>query len=109
MALEASAKLKEVIAKNNLHGKDVIIGIRPEIMEDINFVPESAKKSTITSKVEVAEPMGNEVYLHVDIGGTLSIARVNPNTTAGVFSMVTLALDIDRIHIFDPVSEETYY
>jgi multiple sugar transport system ATP-binding protein len=109
MNIEASAKLKEVIAKNNLRGKDVIIGIRPEIMEDINFVPESAKKSTITSRVEVAEPMGNEVYLHVDIGGTLSIARVNPNTTAGVSSMVTLALDIDRIHIFDPVSEETYY
>jgi multiple sugar transport system ATP-binding protein len=53
--------------------------------------------------------MGNEVYPHVDIGGTLSIARVNPNTTADVGSMVTLALDIDRIHIFDPMSEETYY
>ena len=109
MNIEASSKLKDVVAKNKLKDKDVIIGIRPEIMEDINFVPESGKKSTITSKVEVAEPMGNEVYLHVDIGGTLSIARVNPNTTADVGSMVTLALDIDRIHIFDPVSEETYY
>jgi multiple sugar transport system ATP-binding protein len=109
MNIEASAKLKEVVAKNKLKDKDVIIGIRPEIMEDINFVPESGKKSTITSKVEVAEPMGNEVYLHVDIGGTLSIARVNPNTTADVGSMVTLAIDIDRIHIFDPVNEKTYY
>lgn len=109
MNIEASVRLKDVVAKHNLKDKDIIIGIRPEIMEDINFVPESAKKSTITSKVEVAEPMGNEVYLHMDIGGTLSIARVNPNTTADVGDMVTLALDIDRIHIFDPTTEVTYY
>jgi hypothetical protein len=37
MNIEASSKLKDVVVKNKLKDKDVIIGIRPEIMEDIKL------------------------------------------------------------------------
>ena len=72
--LGSTDRVKEVIKSNNLVGKEVVIGIRPEDLEDTNFVQNATKDSTINANVEVTEPMGSEIYLYVDIEGVLAVS-----------------------------------
>jgi len=61
--LGTTERTKKIIKDNNLIGKDVVIGIRPEDLEDSNFVQDAlSKDNTITANVEVTEPMGAEIY-----------------------------------------------
>jgi len=106
--LGSSDRVKEVIKGNNLVGKEVIIGIRPEDLEDTNFVQNATKDNTINANVEVTEPMGSEIYLYVDIEGVLVTARVNPKSKYSSGDKATLFVDIDKIHIFDKKTEKAY-
>ncbi len=101
-------KLKKVINENKLIGKEVVIGIRPEDLEDSNFVQNTSRESTITASVEVTEPMGAEIYLYIDIEGVLLTARVNPRSSFRSGDKATLHVDIDKIHIFDKETEKSY-
>ncbi|MDD3628755.1 MAG: sn-glycerol-3-phosphate ABC transporter ATP-binding protein UgpC, partial [Actinomycetota bacterium] len=69
--LETTDRIKKAIKDNNLVGKEVVIGIRPEDLEDSNFVQNVSSGNTITANVEVTEPMGAEIYLYIDIEGVL--------------------------------------
>ena len=106
--LGSTDRVKEVIKSNNLVGKEVVIGIRPEDLEDTNFVQNATKDSTINANVEVTEPMGSEIYLYVDIEGVLVTARVNPKSKYSSGDKATLFVDIDKIHIFDKKTEKAY-
>lgn len=106
--LETTDRIKEKIKGNNLVGKEVVIGIRPEDIEDSNFVQNASSGSIITAKVEVTEPMGAEIYLYVDIEGVLVTARVNPRSKYDSGDKAALYVDIDEIHIFDKKTEIAY-
>jgi len=106
--LGSTDRIKKVIKSNNLVGKEVVIGIRPEDLEDTNFVQNATKDSTINANVEVTEPMGSEIYLYVDIEGVLVTARVNPKSKYSSGDKATLFVDIDKIHIFDKKTEKAY-
>ena len=83
-------------------GKDILFGIRPE---DIGSerATNDANAPSITAKVEVREPMGAEIYLHLDTGvDTPCIARVEPHLDAKVGETITLKLAMIGAHMFDP-------
>jgi multiple sugar transport system ATP-binding protein len=48
-------------------GKSVILGIRPEDMEDATLVPGSDPESRFPVTIELREGMGSDVYLHYSI------------------------------------------
>jgi multiple sugar transport system ATP-binding protein len=52
--------------------------------------------------------MGAEIYVYIDINGVLITARVNPRSTARVGQMIDLAVDIEKIHLFDKQTEISY-
>jgi len=106
--LDIADNIRKIIKENNLVGKDIILGIRPEDLEDSAFVSSAKEGNTITAKVEVTEPMGAEVYVYIDIEGILSTARVNPRTKAKSGSTITLCVDIEKMHIFDKENEKAY-
>jgi len=106
--LGTTDRIKKVIKNNNLAGKEVVIGIRPEDLEDTNFVQNATKDNTITANVEVTEPMGSEIYLYIDIEGVLVTARVNPRSRYTSGDKATLFVDTDKIHIFDKKTEKAY-
>ncbi|OYD08127.1 ABC transporter ATP-binding protein [Paludifilum halophilum] len=90
--------------------KEVIFGIRPEDIHDEPLFLESSPDSRFTSKVEVAENMGSEMYLYLSgIADKWVTARVNARTGFTAGSEVELALDMNKIHIFDKESEETVF
>jgi len=98
----------KVIKENNLVGKDIVLGIRPEDLEDSAFVPSAGEGNTINAMVEVTEPMGAEVYVYIDIKGVLMTARVNPKTEAKNDKPITLFVNLEKLHIFDKENEKAY-
>lgn len=86
-------------------GREVVIGIRPEDIHDEAVYLESMSDSIVNAKVEVVEMLGSETLLYTEVGGVDFTARVNPRTKARAGDVVKLALDTNKIHIFDKETE----
>jgi len=84
-------------------GGQVLLGVRPEnIRYEQAFVsisPESAFEAT----VRYIELMGAETYLHVELDGVKDcvVARVDPRCIAKLGGNISLAVDSNRIQMFD--------
>ncbi|MEE4605515.1 MAG: ABC transporter ATP-binding protein [Desulfobacteraceae bacterium] len=81
--------------------QEVIVGIRPEHIEDIAFVDTSFLTDTFKAIVEVVETLGAEVQLAVVSGQHNLVARVDSRTQAESKKEIELAVNMDKIHIFD--------
>ncbi|MBE0417141.1 MAG: ABC transporter ATP-binding protein [Coriobacteriia bacterium] len=87
-------------------GRRMIFGVRPENIHDEHFVPSGITAAPTTVKVDVTEPMGNEVFLHLLAGKTKLLARVDPRTKMSADDEVEVVIDMERMHVFDPESRE---
>ena len=81
--------------------KELILGIRPENVHDEEMYLSQASTGLIDCTVEVTELMGAETYLFVTCEGTNLIARVAPSSTARVEDEIKMAIDANRILLFD--------
>jgi multiple sugar transport system ATP-binding protein len=98
----------------------LVVGIRPETFEDVDFAPEGLP--IISVDVAVLEELGSDAYVFfpsqarrvrpeslqagedadlVAESGTLVSARVDPRTAARVGGKLRLAVDPGRFHFFD--------
>jgi multiple sugar transport system ATP-binding protein len=79
----------------------VVAGIRPE-----HLTPAAAKdKNVIKAEVVIVEPTGSETHVVARIGGKEITARFHPNQAPKVGDAIRLAVDMDRICIFDAATE----
>ena len=105
-----SIKLTEGKAKavkeGGYDGKTVVMGIRPEDLRDEEAFIASSPDTIIQTEVEVTELLGAEIYLYVVCGGQAMTARVNPRSTAKAGDLIKMALDAQRIHVFDKDTEQ---
>jgi multiple sugar transport system ATP-binding protein len=83
--------------------RDVILGIRPE---DVR-VAQPADAGSVRLRLDLVEPMGNEIFLHASAGEHELTARVPPQPLPEPGAQIALALDDRRLHFFDPVSRGT--
>ncbi|MCL2198013.1 MAG: sn-glycerol-3-phosphate ABC transporter ATP-binding protein UgpC [Defluviitaleaceae bacterium] len=100
---EAKAK---ALVDGGYHGKTVVMGIRPEDMDDSEMKISTSPDSLIKADVEVTELLGAEIYLYLLCAEQQMTARVDPRCTAKSGDTITLALDAQRIHIFDKDTEQ---
>ncbi|NLX94342.1 MAG: sn-glycerol-3-phosphate ABC transporter ATP-binding protein UgpC [Clostridiales bacterium] len=92
------------LAKTDLskyEGKQVRLGIRPEDLDDNAEFIEQHKDSAAEAYVEISELMGAEVYLNLTCHGTKITARVDSKTKSRTGDTIRIALDENRIHLFD--------
>ncbi len=87
--------------------KEVVLGIRPECIHDEEMFLSTAKTGIINTTVEVTEMMGAETYLYLVCEGIPLTARVSPRSTARPQDEIKVALDPNRIHIFDKETEKS--
>ncbi|HTC80044.1 MAG TPA: sn-glycerol-3-phosphate ABC transporter ATP-binding protein UgpC [Acidimicrobiia bacterium] len=86
-------------------GGEVALGIRPEDIEDAEFVPGAGPDELLEVTVDLAEPLGAETIVHFEVTpGTPFTARLSPRTTVRAGRPVKLAVDVERLHLFDPAS-----
>ncbi len=100
------AKAEKLIAGGYVD-KKVIMGIRPGDVHDSQIFLESSPSSIIEAKVNVTEMLGAEVNLFVTVDTYDMTAVVNPRTVAKPGDKVKLALDLNKIHVFDKDTEKT--
>ena len=87
-------------------GKTVTLGIRPEDLHDEESFLAASPNSVIEATIRVYEMLGSEVLLYFDVEDANFTAKVNPRTTARTGDHVKLALDMDKVHIFDKDTEQ---
>ena len=111
-------------------GRRVVVGIRPEDLQDASLAPDGLRSRRMTARVDLLEALGSEVLAHFtvdappvvtddtkelvrDLGttaqlearaaeGTSSfVARLDPRTPARRGEPLELAVDVERMHFFD--------
>ncbi len=87
-------------------GKDIIFGIRPENVHDVDFTPPNIAAERVTVKVDVTELMGNEIFLYLVSGRNTFVARVDPRSKLRIGQQAQVAFDMDNFHIFDAATEQ---
>ncbi len=99
---DGKGKKEEVLAYN---GKQVIMGIRPENIDDSENAVASMPECVSDVDIDLVEMMGAETFLYFKIEGVNFTARVNPRTTAKHGQNIKVALDANKIHLFDKDTE----
>jgi multiple sugar transport system ATP-binding protein len=128
---ERSLRVGERVSASrpSLHGfvgKRVILGVRPEDIEDAVF----GSGEGLSAVVDIREDMGSEVFVHFGIGGkpvvgedvraavgedaadvkgSTWVARVDRDTEAAEEQEIKLAVDTNRLHFFDPETGDAIY
>lgn len=87
--------------------KELIFGIRSEDIYDKLFISEAPPENTVRVNCEVVEPMGAEVYLHLNTGKHTFIARVGAHDQPKVNQDIETVFDMSKVHFFDKDTEET--
>ena len=109
---DKAAEAKDGVLKDYI-GKEVIIGIRPECLHDEQRYLDDMADSIIEADVEVTELMGSEILMYiVTSGGTEDldepqnlVARVSPRSEARAGDKVKIAVELQRVHVFDKDTE----
>jgi multiple sugar transport system ATP-binding protein len=86
--------------------KPLVLGIRPEDVQDSLTLTAPNPAHTVEVTVEVSEPMGAETYLYLDTGAHSFIARVRPTDRFEVNQKVKVTLRMDTAHLFDAATEQ---
>jgi multiple sugar transport system ATP-binding protein len=123
--------LRERPALRRYAGEPVVLGIRPEDMEDAEMVGAEAG-ATLRSTADLVEAMGSDVLVHFPVdtkpvttdgvrelvsasglmdpgplgaaGGTVLVGRFSPRTRVFEGQSIKVRVDTARLHFFDPVT-----
>ena len=107
-------------------GRRLILGVRPEDIEDASF----GEGERLKAVVDIREDMGSEVFVHFGVGakavlgedvkaavgedaaevkGSAWVARLDRETSASERERIELAVDTNRLHFFDPETGDGIY
>jgi multiple sugar transport system ATP-binding protein len=119
-------------ALKQFEGRPVILGIRPEDLEDAQLAPEATADRTLAGEVQLTEALGSEVMVHFSIdashavtdevrelrrdAGTEEMASSGPMADGGATMVgrfgarsktrkgepIKVAVDTRALHFFDP-------
>ena len=87
-------------------GKQVVFGIRPEDVHDEEVYIVQMPDSVLEAKIDVIEMLGSETLLYMRVGEVSINARVNPRIKAKVEDVIKVAIDANKIHLFDKETEK---
>jgi multiple sugar transport system ATP-binding protein len=85
-------------------GKSILVGFRPEDLELTGETGSAAVR--IPAKVDVVEYLGHEELLHTQSDGHEVLALVPSNKRVQVGDSVEFAVSAEKLHLFDPETEE---
>jgi multiple sugar transport system ATP-binding protein len=114
-------------------GLPVVVGIRPDDLDDAALAPTAPADARITANVERVDTIGRDVHVHFDIGAPIVnvpetddgegrddddgpafalgganrfVARIDERTPVREGDKLELVVNTARLHVFDPVSGE---
>jgi multiple sugar transport system ATP-binding protein len=124
-------------ALNRFEGKPLILGMRPEDLEDAALAGEAPPDRRLSAQIDIREDMGSEVFVHFGSGGrpvrgedvaaaigeeaieateqqargkgSLFVARVGRESRAREGEQLDLLVTTSRLHFFDPETGRGIY
>jgi multiple sugar transport system ATP-binding protein len=127
---EHRLRVADRAALGDYENRRVVLGIRPEDLEDASLVPGTPPDRRLAAVVDLREDMGSEVFAHFGVGappvrteeveeavghetleaveaqatraGTPWVARLDRETRVREGERVELAVTMSRLHFFDP-------
>jgi multiple sugar transport system ATP-binding protein len=119
-------------------GEHIVLGIRPEGLEDSALAPEAGEGRRLRGTVELREALGSEIVAHIRVPGAVPaitddvvelaqdvgaeaapgaradgeatvIGRLGPRSEAGEGDAIELVVDSEALHFFDPESGLAIY
>lgn len=89
-------------------GRELVLGIRPENLTHYSEAEMQQKPNNCAfdCQVEVLEPTGADTLTYIELGGREVIARVNPYNASAPGSTMQFMVDMDKISLFNPETEE---
>jgi multiple sugar transport system ATP-binding protein len=81
-------------------GRRITVGVRPENVVAAPMEPRGPA-APLSGVVELVEPLGHQLVLHVAAGDTRFVTAVEPHTAIAPGDTIGLRLEIDRLHFFD--------
>ena len=124
-------------ALQSYEGRTVILGIRPEDLEDASLEPDTPADRRLHGVVELREALGSELVVHFTVegtqlaltedvkelardadvavvpdateGGAVLVGRFNVRSGIEERKPVEVAVDIRSLHFFDPNTSEGIY
>jgi multiple sugar transport system ATP-binding protein len=87
-------------------GKAVVLGLHPEDIYDGRLAGESKPDQMLRCTVDVVEPMGAEIHLHLSAGTHTFVARVNSRETTDENQPIDMVFDMRKCHFFDAQTEQ---
>jgi multiple sugar transport system ATP-binding protein len=94
-----------ILKKENLEGKLVTFGIRPENLDDDKSLVAARPTEVIELEIEVIELMGAESYIYGKVGNTSITIRVDGTTDLKVGEKAKIHIEASRIHVFNKETE----
>ena len=85
--------------------KEVVLGIRPEDIHDQQLFLESSPDSVVDAEIAVTEMLGSEINLYFTVDNFDMTAIVDPRCKAKAGDVIKLALDLNKVHVFDKDTE----
>lgn len=106
--LVPESRAKRIIDEDYI-GKEVVMGVRPEDIHDEEVFISSNPDSIISAEIDVIEKLGNETILYMKVDGKedYTVARIDARSQFNTGETVSLAIDTNHIHFFDPETELT--
>ncbi|WP_025724807.1 ABC transporter ATP-binding protein [Acholeplasma granularum] len=95
----------EVVVQNKFIDKPIVLGIRAEDIHDDELVMQAHPDGVLDVEVDVAELLGAETNIYMDINGSNVIAKVDARTNINIGDKIKLAFDLNKLHFFDPETE----
>jgi multiple sugar transport system ATP-binding protein len=87
-------------------GKAVVFGVRPEDINDKRLIAQANPDQIVRSTVDVVEPMGAEIYLHLNTGSHTFVARVSSRETTDENQPIDVVFDMRKCHFFVAQTEQ---
>jgi multiple sugar transport system ATP-binding protein len=86
-------------------GKKVKVGIRPDNL----LQPGQAARgesAPLSTKVEIVEPLGNELIVHSRLGEFSLVSRMPPQNPPDPGATIPVVVELEALHLFDAETEQ---
>jgi multiple sugar transport system ATP-binding protein len=90
-------------------GKQVIFGMRPEDIDDPDYIPSGTIIAKVQANIDVVEQMGNEMIVYFEREGKTFLGRLDPRTGAKVGNQMDAAFNMANMQLFDAETDETLW
>jgi multiple sugar transport system ATP-binding protein len=86
-------------------GREVLLGVRPEHVGEAG-AHDWPNTAPLGGTIEIVETIGHEVIVHFRSGEDLVIAKLGAHRIPRFGEQVSLVMNCDAIHLFDPQTEQ---